>query len=318
MPDAPPHLTLLWGVIAGLVAAAASAVSYLLSRHHGGREGRGSLRLLVHAHLVMGAACLPLCWLLAPAGIAVSAWLPDCLPACLGSAGSYLLGQAAVFAALQRTDASLISPLLGLKIAVLAVLVACVAGPPLDGRQWLAVGLTASAVLLLSRAGGRLSPFVLAIVAAACLGFATADILIVRLIDAIQNAAATAGREVSRLHAGALGMAVTYVACGLAALPLIRSVPARGRSDWLAATQYSAAWLSGMVALYACFGMVGVVLGNILQSTRGLMSVGLGASFAHLGWHDLEQPVSRAMLARRVVAGLLMTAAIVVSVADLW
>jgi hypothetical protein len=55
------------GVAAGLVAALASAISYLVSRHHGNRAGGGSLRLLVQGHAVMGLACLPLVWLLAPA-----------------------------------------------------------------------------------------------------------------------------------------------------------------------------------------------------------------------------------------------------------
>ena len=46
------------GVAAGLVAALASAVAYFISRHHTSRGG-SSPRLLVIAHALMGAACLP-------------------------------------------------------------------------------------------------------------------------------------------------------------------------------------------------------------------------------------------------------------------
>lgn len=315
MPELPSHLSLAWGVTAGLAAAAASAVSYLLSRHYAIRTGRPGLRLLVLAHVVMGCACLPLAWLLAPPAMPrPGIWLP----ACLGSVGSYLLGQAAVFAALRRADASRVSPLLGLKVAMLAVVVGGVVGTPLDAGQWLAVGLSVAAAVLLRAAGSPLRPLVLALVAAACLAFAVSDLFIVALIDAFEPLLTTTAPGGARLHAGGLAMAVTYVVCGMAALPLIPRRPLPDRQDWLAAGQYATAWLAGMVGLYACFGLVGVVLGNILQSTRGLMSVALGAVFAALGWHDLEEPVDRFTLAKRIAAGLLMTAAIAVSVTGLW
>ena len=73
-----------------------------------------------------------------------------------------------------------------------------------------------------------------------------------------------------------------------------------------------------MVGLYCCFGLVGVVFGNILQSTRGVMSVAIGATLAQLGWHELEQRVDRVTLLRRLAAALLMTAAIALYVVDLW
>ena len=70
-----------------------------------------------------------------------------------------------------------------------------------------------------------------------------------------------------------------------------------------------------MVALYACFGFVGAVFGNVLFSTRGIMAVVLGALLAHLGWHDLEEKVDRVTLLRRLTAAVLMTAAIAAYVA---
>ena len=72
-----------------------------------------------------------------------------------------------------------------------------------------------------------------------------------------------------------------------------------------------------MAALYICFGQIGVVFGNILQSTRGFMSVVLGAMLAHLGWHELEQRVDRATLLKRMAAAALMTAAIALYAIDL-
>ena len=71
-----------------------------------------------------------------------------------------------------------------------------------------------------------------------------------------------------------------------------------------------------MVALYACFGTLGAVFGNILQSTRGIMAVAAGAVLAHLGWHDLEERVGRAVLVRRFSAAALMTAAVAIYAID--
>jgi drug/metabolite transporter (DMT)-like permease len=303
------------GILAGLATAFFSAVSYLISRHHGTKDGGGSLRLLVFAHALMGIACLPLAWVLRPDPMPpAAAWMPPLV----GSSLTYLAGQAAVFAALKRIDASQLAPLLGLKITVIALLATFVLSQPLTGRQWLAVTISVAAVAVLQRSGqpprAAASWSALATVLAICLCFAVSDLFIIGLIDAVQGSPvaspvmATSTR--ARLYAGGFAMAATYVLCGLIALPFAGRA-GRGRSGgWGAASQYAAAWLASMAGLYICFGLVGPVFGNILQSTRGIMAVGLGALLAHLGWHELEQRVDRQTLIRRLVAAAMMTAAI--------
>jgi drug/metabolite transporter (DMT)-like permease len=293
-----------------LTAAAASAISYLISRHHGNRLAGGSLRLLVQAHFLMGICSLPLVALLWPrTAPPPAAWL---LPL-VGSTACYLVGQAAVFALLKRLDASSVAPLLGLKIVVLASIVAFVLGHPLSTRQWVAVGVSIVAATFLRRAGAGVSARLLAGVLVACLFFSLSDICIVALIDGLQTpppAEVTLGPALGRFRAGVLAMALTYALCGGIAACFVPGVSRRHAGGWGPAAQYAAAWLGGMVALYTCFGIVGVVFGNILQSTRGIMAVGLGAVLAHMGWHDLEQRVDRLSLVRRLVAAALMTAAI--------
>lgn len=307
--------TIALGVVAGLVAAFASAVSYLVSRHHGNRAGGGSLRLLVLGHAVMGLACLPLCWWLAPAEWPVSrGWLAPLA----GSVGCYLAGQAAVFAALKRAVASRIAPLLGLKLVMLAAIVSLLPGAGLDAGQWGAVALSIVAAAMLQR-GGALPPTALVAVLAACLGFAISDLCIVALIDELQPSRTASGATLSRLHAGSLAMGCTYVVCGLVAavaLVLVPRLRPHDRRDGIAAMQYAAAWLGGMVALYACFGLVGAVFGNVLQATRGVMAISIGALLARAGWHDLEERVDRATFLRRLAAAGLMVVAIVLYVAD--
>lgn len=302
------------GVAAGLAAAAFSAVSYLVSRHHGSRAAGGSLALLVRAHVLMGIVCLPLAWLLWPTSVPP---LRDWLPALLGSAITYLAGQAVVFAALERMTASRLAPLLGLKIVMLAMIVTVLPGPRLDLQQWCAVGMSAAAALILQRSGGGLPARAFGLVLAACLLFALADICIVALINGLQADGDAVEPRSARLVAGALGMALTYVLCGCAAAAWLPRVSGDGPRAWLAAAQYGMAWLAGMIALYTCFGLVGAVFGNILQSTRGMMAVVIGAALAHGGWHELEERVDRATLLRRIAAAGLMTAAIALYAIDI-
>ncbi|MBN1670360.1 MAG: hypothetical protein JXR37_04975 [Kiritimatiellae bacterium] len=65
-----------------------------------------------------------------------------------------------------------------------------------------------------------------------------------------------------------------------------------------------------MVLLFATFGTIGVVYGNIVQSMRGLISVVLGAAVAALGWRAVEQRVGREVVLRRLAAAALMCGAI--------
>jgi hypothetical protein len=64
------------------------------------------------------------------------------------------------------------------------------------------------------------------------------------------------------------------------------------------------------MCLFACFGLIGVVHGNIVQSTRGLISIGIGYLLARAGHAHIEERVSRATMLRRVVAGVLMLLAV--------
>lgn len=301
---------LAFGVAAGLAAAFFSSVSYLISRHHGTRRPGGSRRLLVLAHLLMGLGCVPVTWqLLPPTSSGAAFAVPTIWVPCLISTLSYFGGQACLFHLLTRADASRLSPLLGLKIVAQALLLTLVLQRSLAPLQWLAIGLCGAAAIALQQGSSGVKLQVLGLLTLSCFGFAVADLGIVALIDGLQ-----AELAVSRLRAGTLAMAITYVLGAMIMSPFAiaeyRRSPPPARADWLAAVQYSIAWMGAMVTLYACIGSVGVILSTILQSTRGIMSVALGAALAHHGWHELEKHVDRTMLVKRIIAAALMTAAI--------
>ncbi|NDC54507.1 MAG: hypothetical protein EBZ74_09525 [Planctomycetia bacterium] len=304
----------LWiGILAGLVSAACMSLAYLLSRHHvlaravDSRQD-AALGLLLRAHVVMGLVAIPAAGLVLPPALPGPARLVGPL---VGAAGPYLAGNLILFGLLRRFEASRLTPFLGLKVFLLALVAAMFLGQSLAPRQWLGVGLSVAATAVLQGTAGGLPPVVLVRVLAVCGCFAASDLAIVRLIDVIAPPGAAAA---GRMAAAVLGMLLTYAACGLgcaAALLVRRSQrAAEGGADWRVAAAYAATWLVAMAALYICFGLVGAVLGNVVQSTRGVMSIVFGAALAHLGWHELEQRVDRATLVRRIAAAALMTAAI--------
>ncbi len=309
-----PSGALAIGVVAGITAAVASAAAYLMSRHHTSLGG-SSHRLLLMGHTLMGVACLPLSFMLWPEGLPLkAAWVAPLF----GSSLSYLVGQGVLFAALARSDASRVAPLLGLKIAMLAGIVSCTPGESLDLRQWLAVALSVVAAVMLQRRGG-MNRSALGFTLVACVAFATSDLFIVRLIDGLQATAADSIGSLTRMRAGTVAMIITYALCGVftAAILLVRPElrPTR-RLTWTTGGLYAVTWLIGMAGLYTCFGLVGVVFGNILQSTRGMVAIVLGAMLAHAGWDEVETKVDRGTLALRLAAAALMTVAIAIYVID--
>ena len=305
--------TLTLGILAGLTNAFFSALSYLLSRHHGQKQDGGSLQLLVYAHVLMGIICIPLSWALLPDQLPEPGiWLPPL--AC--SAVAYLSGQTALFFTLKRIHASQLAPLLGLKVATLAIIVSFVLGHPLNEIQWVAVVISILAATLLQKSGTSAPWHALVLVIGICLCFAIADLLIIELINAVSLAdsspdgAPTAMQH--RIWASGFAMTTTYVFCGRIVAPFLFVLRQGTHVGWPAASQYALTWMIAMVAHYTCFGLVGAVFGTILQSTRGVMAVGLGAFLASMGWHDLEQPVDRKTLVRRIIAALMMTTAIAI------
>ncbi|NBT13195.1 MAG: hypothetical protein EBS56_06375 [Planctomycetia bacterium] len=316
MPPVQAAASAWLGVAAGLASGACVSFAYLLSRHHAlaqpaGERFAAALGLLLRAHVVMGIV----------AAAAVMGLHPETLPApgrfggpLAAAAGFYFVGNVILFDLLRSLEASRLSPFLGLKVFILALIVAMFLRQPLSAVQWLSVALSVAATALLQGSGGGLPLRALGRVLLVCGCFALSDLSIVRLIDALDMP--VPGSH-GRLFAALRGMLLTYVTCGTACAPVLlagwcRPRPGAAGAAWRTAAVYAVAWLMAMATLYACFALVGVVFGNVVQSTRGVMSVVLGAVLAHLGWHELEQRVDRATLVRRVGAACLMTAAIAV------
>jgi hypothetical protein len=291
---------MLIGIILGLAAAVAQSLSYIFSRLYVMRHPGAFLRLMVLGHLVMGAlslAMLPLLPLDHLPPLKQYVW------PLVGASGFYLLGQAGLFYVLRHVEASRISPLLGLKIAMLAIITAAFLrdGPAPTPLQWLAVGLSVAAAFALNSTGGKLPALIVGGLLFTCLTYSMSDISIRCLIHGLGG---------SGVGVVLVAVAFCYLLCGVAALAALPLAGAHQRGDWRLAVPWAVSWLGAMLLLFGCFQAVDVVYGNILQSTRGLISMVLGAGLAGAGMVHIEKKVSRGVFWRRMAAALLMSAAI--------
>ncbi len=289
------------GVLLGLGAAVCQSLSYIFSGLFVRTFRLGPHVLLVLAHVAMGAvsaAALPLV-------------LPDRLPPVasygrplLGGVLFYLAGQTGLFLALRRTDASRVSPLLGLKLPILVGISVLWLGAAYSLPQWLAVGLCLAGALMLNNSGTRIGTESLAWILLACFGYCLSDLNIRALVDSLR----AGGLGLAR--ASLVGGLLSYTLCGAAAVLALPLTPWRDRRLWRYALPFAAAWLGAMLLLYACFGAVGVVLGNIVQSTRGVISVVIGLLISLAGHVHLEARASTGTWARRGLAAVLMVLSI--------
>lgn len=288
------------GIAFGLAAATCQSATYLQSRHFVGQETGGRRRLMLLGHVIQGVvslAALPLLW---PANM--PAFRQYAFPLFM-DAGGYLMGQAFLFTALRHVEASRVAPFLSVKIVLLATLSWLVMGQTMTGWQWLAVGVAMAAAWLLNWTGGSLPGRTMVVILLTCVGYAISDLYIRALIDALA--------PVPPLRAAMVGVALSYIVCGVAVLPLWFKVGRVSWADVSRATPYALTWLSSMMFLYACFAMVGVVLGNIVQSTRGLISILIAPVMARSDdWGHLETAQPAHAVIRRGVVAALMTAAV--------
>ena len=292
------------GLAVGFLAAFLQSCSYLVSARYARASGRRAWTLLPPAYLLMAPAALVLGAATLPFAQGPVPWRAALGPAALSTV-CCLMANATMFQLLKSVDASLASPLLGLKVPMLAAFYTFVLARPCTALQWVAVALVLAATAALATAGRRLTPSAWGWLLATCAGFSAADWLIAETFAAVEPAFPSFALRTL------FSLALIYLLGGAVAACFAPFTPPLPRSGWLRwAAPYAAVWFSAMVALYGCFAICGIVLGNIVQNTRGLLSIGIGWAVARAGGTMLEERVSRAVLARRLAAAALLLAAV--------
>lgn len=291
----------MFGILLGLCAALSQSLSYICSRRYTHLHGGGSVRLLTLSHLWMGAFCLPAMLLLWPKDMPP---LSQYAVPLVATSLFYFAGQAGLFFALRHTEASRVSPLLALKLIQLALVSYFALHVPINIWQWAAIALALFGAGMLNWSGGSIPTKAILWLLFTCATYSLSDIYIGILIEAM--------KPLPPLTASVIGSAISYFFCGLVALPLLPWHWRASKSEWLDALPFAVAWLVAMVFLFTCFSQIGVIFGNIIQSTRGIMSILLGVFLAWRGALHLESKVERGVLLRRIFAASLTIAAIVI------
>jgi drug/metabolite transporter (DMT)-like permease len=288
------------GILLGLLAALFQSVSYVCTRLFTERHKNDIVSLLALSHIIMGMISIPLAAFLLPADMPK---LTVYLPSLLACTGFYLSGQFFLFCALIRSEPSRVSPLLGMKIIMLAMISFIFLRQNLDLLQWIAVLMCSCSVFMLSNSGKKIERSCFFLIVLACLSYCISDINIRFLVDHF--------RYTGVFHSAVLSTSLCYILAGIVGLVVLLARPQKtSRDTWLYSLPFAFSWLIAMIFLFSCFALIGVVFGNILQSTRGVISIVMGYAIAHFGHIGLEPKISKQVLLNRILAAFLMTLSI--------
>ena len=258
--------------------------------------GVGVWRTAFVSNVAMGLFFAPL-WLLGGAGRPVTElWQP------ILTGALFFLGQIFTFKALQGGDVSVVTPVLGLKVVLVAFFSVLLLTEPVPLKWWIAAGLSMLAIALLNRADRRPQgkvgrTIVESALAAVC--FAATDVLTQKWVPAWG-----VGWFLPLMFAVVAVLSAGFVPFFSAPL---RAVP-RAAWPWL---------LGGSVALAAQSANMAIALGvfgdatavNIVYASRGLWSV-LAVWWVGHWFRNEEQTLGAAVLRVRLVGAGLMLAAI--------
>ena len=289
------------GIASGLACALAQSGAYVFSRLFVIRSRSAILHLMVLSHVLMGLASIALLMVMQPHDLPP---ISELAPSLLATAGFYALAQIGLLSLMRSETPSSIAPLLGLKIIVLAMFNLLLFGQHLRAAQWAAVVLCAAAALVLNATGAKLNRRTLTLVLCVCAGYSLSDLNITGLVHQLG--------EPGSVRGAILGAAMCYALLGAASLPLMLILKGKWNVGAFVrfGLPYAVLWFLAMLLLFFSMSCIGAVYAVILQSTRGLWSVLLGALIAHLGLVQVEHRIARHLVLRRMLAALMMVGAI--------
>lgn len=264
------------GILASFIGASLQATNYAVTQRCQQKHNLGGVNLLVAVHIAMGvmAFCLSLFLGYLPL-FQLGQWL-DFLKINL----PYILAQYALISAIHRSDSSVVSPLLALKVPVLALITFYLTGAGFSTLQCVSIAIIIAIAFYFSSLSGKLHLQPLVLILLASIGYSLSDMAITefshQVIDAnsITQAVAT--------------ICLNYTVCGVCGLVLMRPFKVRivdvYHSKWVALT-----WFVGVIFLILGFNLAGVVSGNVVQTLRGV----IGVLIAYIWFrHQIAQPAS--------------------------
>jgi drug/metabolite transporter (DMT)-like permease len=290
---------MILGIFFGILAATAQSASYIFSKRFVEKFHQSTIYLLTLSHLIMGCFSIILIvfiWPTSPPPLSEYA-IPT-----IGASLFYVLGQASLFLALKHTAASRAAPLLGLKVVILAMIGTIFLSQSLTSLQWVAILLNVIAAFILNYSGGSMPTKSIIFVLLACLFYSLSDINIKAQVACFDHVGIT--------YAATIGVCLCFILLAVVSVFFLFFLNKISIPMWQYAIPYSISWFLAMIFLFSCFGSIGVVFGNIVQSSRGLISILLGSLVAAAGHVHIEEKVPMSVFVRRAAAAVLMAGAI--------
>jgi drug/metabolite transporter (DMT)-like permease len=290
MNDPPPLLAL----VLPLVSAMLYVIGALLMRR-AADYGVGFWRTTFVANLICAAVFSPLLFL-GGKFYAQLLWQPA-IVALLFVAGSVLN-----FISLDRGDVSIATPVLGIKIILVAILSTLINREHLPLQLWLAAGLSTTAIALLNRTRATHHHHVTSTILAAgssAASFALFDVLVQRWAPAW---------GLGRFPPTMLGLVALFAVTLVPRFPApLRAIPGSAWPWLLAGSLIMAVQALIFIGTVAWFGHA--TTANVIYSSRGLWSVALVWIIGHW-FHNTEQQLGSGILRWRLVGSAMMLVAI--------
>lgn len=286
------------GILSGLVTAFMQSFSYLGGRRFLANYGNAR-QLLIASLVICGAAA----WILAIFFLKtdrIFTW--RMLGLLLMSNGGFVAGQWGFFNAQKHIESSRIASLLGLKVLVVMLLSIIILHTQFSPGQYSAIVLAAFAAMLMNWSKGKLDFNGMGFLLMALVGYAFSDMGIQLIVAYLQCSDPIVG--------GLCGYVLTYGTMGVGALLLMKPL----KVSWkmvAGALPQGFCWTISMWGLYVCFGLIGAAFGNVIQASRGVVSLILGIVLSYFAINGLEQKQSWQVWLRKALAAILMFGAIV-------
>ncbi|NOI66709.1 EamA family transporter [Vibrio sp. 99-8-1] len=280
------------GIVASFIGATLQAINYILTQNCQQKYNIDGVKLLVATHAAMGFFAL------IPA-ILFDYWRyihPSQYIDFIKINLPYLIAQYLLIRAIKLSDASVASPLLALKIPVLALISWLVLQQSFSIQQWGAIAIIVAMAWRFSTMSGDISLKPLLLVFIACIGYSCSDLAVTDFSHRVPGS--------SPIEKVMVTMTINYLVVGVLSLPLMVtnkvSITMVYQAKWV-----GFAWFSGVILLVIGFNLSGVVSGNIVQSLRGIIGIALAFVFFR---HQINQPMS--LWKNKMITALIMVAAI--------
>ena len=249
------------GLTLGFIGAAAQAANYAFTKDCVEKFHLAGIRQLIAVHILKFLMVLPLFLYFGYLKYLNTTTLMYLVMI----VSPYLLAQYLMIKALTIADSSIISPLLTIKVPILAFISFTFFGASFSVTQLLCITAIISLGFYFSSLSGRVKIGPLCFITFACSCFALSDIAMTHFMQTLNT---------TRFHQICAGITYEYIACALFAVPcmFIKKFSIH-KKEILQTKWVGTAWIVSMIGVVGCFNLSGVIEANIIQTLRSVLGI---------------------------------------------